>query len=175
MAAYRCSSSSSLSIRLRQNVSAERYSEAADSGTIALGAFTFTMDALPGTPQIQNIIQRHFQDHDIRRCLARVIRRSSFSLPMRTWNGGVGSAAKARAMARDIATSRSHSEKNLEIPWWRFCRSSGGRAEQGVHRSDPYIRQRFHTHFARPPYDGANYSLAAIWAVGEPCWLVSSR
>lgn len=25
-------------------------------GTIALGAFTFTMDALPGTPQIQNII-----------------------------------------------------------------------------------------------------------------------
>ncbi len=27
-------------------------------GTIALGAFTYTMDALPGTPQIQNIIQR---------------------------------------------------------------------------------------------------------------------
>ncbi|UUZ83965.1 hypothetical protein LJK88_09470 [Paenibacillus sp. P26] len=25
-------------------------------GTIALGAFTFTMDALPGTPQVQNII-----------------------------------------------------------------------------------------------------------------------
>src|SRR6202043_607702 len=25
-------------------------------GTIALGAFTFTMDALPGTPQIQNVI-----------------------------------------------------------------------------------------------------------------------
>ena len=29
-------------------------------GTIALGAFTFTMDALPGTPQIQNIIPTNF-------------------------------------------------------------------------------------------------------------------
>ncbi len=29
-------------------------------GTIALGAFTFTMDALPGTPQIQNIIPTVF-------------------------------------------------------------------------------------------------------------------
>ncbi len=30
------------------------------SGTIALGAFTFTMDSLPGTPQIQNIIPTTF-------------------------------------------------------------------------------------------------------------------
>ncbi|SDU29589.1 H+/gluconate symporter [Verrucomicrobium sp. GAS474] len=29
-------------------------------GTIALGAFTFTMDALPGTPQIQNLIPTAF-------------------------------------------------------------------------------------------------------------------
>jgi len=29
-------------------------------GTIAVGAFTFTMDALPGTPQIQNIIPTSF-------------------------------------------------------------------------------------------------------------------
>ncbi len=29
-------------------------------GTIALGAFTFTMDAIPGTPQIQNIIPTTF-------------------------------------------------------------------------------------------------------------------
>ena len=29
-------------------------------GAIALGAFTFTMDALPGTPQIQNIIPTTF-------------------------------------------------------------------------------------------------------------------
>jgi H+/gluconate symporter-like permease len=32
-------------------------------GTIALGAFTFTMDALPGTPQIQNIIPTTFFKH----------------------------------------------------------------------------------------------------------------
>ena len=29
-------------------------------GTIALGSFTFTMDAIPGTPQIQNIIPTNF-------------------------------------------------------------------------------------------------------------------
>jgi H+/gluconate symporter-like permease len=29
-------------------------------GTIALGAFTFTMDSLPGTPQIQNVIPTTF-------------------------------------------------------------------------------------------------------------------
>src|SRR6185369_7714853 len=29
-------------------------------GTIALGSFTFTMDALPGSPQIQNIIPTTF-------------------------------------------------------------------------------------------------------------------
>jgi H+/gluconate symporter-like permease len=29
-------------------------------GTVALGAFTFTMDALPGTPQIQNVIPTTF-------------------------------------------------------------------------------------------------------------------
>jgi H+/gluconate symporter-like permease len=29
-------------------------------GTVALGAFTFTMDSLPGTPQIQNIIPTTF-------------------------------------------------------------------------------------------------------------------
>ena len=34
-------------------------------GTIALGAFTFTMDALPGTPQIQNIIPTPFFKTDI--------------------------------------------------------------------------------------------------------------
>jgi len=33
-------------------------------GTIALGAFTFTMDALPGTPQIQNIIPTSFFQTD---------------------------------------------------------------------------------------------------------------
>src|SRR5690606_25128307 len=29
-------------------------------GTIALGSFTFTMDSLPGTPQIQNVIPSSF-------------------------------------------------------------------------------------------------------------------
>ncbi len=34
-------------------------------GTIALGAFTFTMDALPGTPQIQNTIPMKFFNTDL--------------------------------------------------------------------------------------------------------------
>src|SRR5450631_1658538 len=34
-------------------------------GTIALGSFTFTMDSLPGTPQIQNIIPTTFFKTDI--------------------------------------------------------------------------------------------------------------
>ncbi|KAB2334536.1 GntP family permease [Cytobacillus depressus] len=34
-------------------------------GTIALGAFTFTMDAFPGTPQIQNVIPVSFFKTDI--------------------------------------------------------------------------------------------------------------
>ncbi|MED3561805.1 GntP family permease [Bacillus xiapuensis] len=34
-------------------------------GTIALGAFSFTMDALPGTPQIQNVIPIQFFKTDI--------------------------------------------------------------------------------------------------------------
>ncbi|OWK47166.1 GntP family permease [Fimbriiglobus ruber] len=34
-------------------------------GTIALGAFSFTMDALPGTPQIQNIIPTAFFKTDV--------------------------------------------------------------------------------------------------------------
>lgn len=34
-------------------------------GTIALGAFTFTMDALPGTPQIQNSIPMKFFNTDL--------------------------------------------------------------------------------------------------------------
>lgn len=34
-------------------------------GTVALGAFTFTMDALPGTPQIQNVIPIAFFKTDI--------------------------------------------------------------------------------------------------------------
>jgi H+/gluconate symporter-like permease len=34
-------------------------------GTIALGAFTFTMDSLPGTPQIQNVIPTSFFKTDI--------------------------------------------------------------------------------------------------------------
>lgn len=34
-------------------------------GTIALGSFTFTMDALPGTPQIQNVIPTTFFDTNL--------------------------------------------------------------------------------------------------------------
>ena len=34
-------------------------------GTIALGSFTFTMDALPGSPQVQNVIPTTFFKTDL--------------------------------------------------------------------------------------------------------------
>jgi H+/gluconate symporter-like permease len=43
----------------RRTVPPERHPQAADPGHRA-GAFSFTMDALPGTPQIQNIIPTSF-------------------------------------------------------------------------------------------------------------------
>ena len=44
----------------RRTISPERDPQTADPATVALGAFSFTMDALPGTPQIQNIIPTSF-------------------------------------------------------------------------------------------------------------------
>jgi H+/gluconate symporter-like permease len=43
---------------------AEMFRQGNIPGTIALGAFTFTMDSLPGTPQIQNIIPTTFFNTD---------------------------------------------------------------------------------------------------------------
>ena len=82
--------------------------------TIALGAFTFTMDALPGTPQIQNIIPSSFFKTD------------TWAAP---WLGVIGAlfilvtglaylewrrrqaAARAKATARSSSMSPSHSQR----------------------------------------------------------------
>ena len=87
-------------------------------GTIALGAFTFTMDALPGTPQIQNIIPTTFFKTD------------SWAAP---WLGVVGAififtsgiaylpwrrrqAAARRRRLRDRALSTSRSRSRTREP-----------------------------------------------------------
>jgi H+/gluconate symporter-like permease len=68
-------------------------------GTIALGAFSFTMDALPGTPQIQNIIPTTF------------FRTTAYAAP---WLGTIGSVfifvAGIAYLARRIAGARAAGE-----------------------------------------------------------------
>ena len=75
-------------------------------GTIALGAFTFTMDALPGTPQIQNIIPTTFFGTNTWAApLLGMHRRacSSSSSAWPTWSGaGARRWRPAKAMATDL-------------------------------------------------------------------------
>jgi len=78
-------------------------------GTIALGAFSFTMDSLPGTPQIQNIIPTTFFKTD------------TFAAP---WLGSIGSVfiiivgmlyleSRRKAAAR---TGEGYGENHLNEP-----------------------------------------------------------
>ena len=95
-------------------------------GTIALGAFTFTMDSLPGTPQIQNIIPTTF------------FKTTTWAAP---WLGVIGALfilviglaywraagarhrREAKATAPTCATSRSHLRpRNCQTPGSRCCR-----------------------------------------------------
>jgi len=90
-------------------------------GTIALGAFTFTMDSLPGTPQIQNIIPTTFFKTD------------TYAAP---WLGILGSifilvvglayldwrrrqaAAKGEGYGTDLVNEpEPFEEQKLENPW----------------------------------------------------------
>ena len=80
-------------------------------GTIALGAFTFTMDALPGSPQIQNMIPTTFFGTDAWAApMARHDRRASSSCG-RARLARVGAAAPRRrpgkATAAGTSTSRN--------------------------------------------------------------------
>ena len=98
-------------------------------GTIALGAFTFTMDALPGTPQIQNIIPASF------------FGTNAWAAPWLGTLGGVfilivglrllelapprGAAGPAKATARPPRCStnrRRSSAARSPIRWSRCCR-----------------------------------------------------
>ena len=82
-------------------------------GTIALGAFSFTMDSLPCSPQIQNIIPTtYFKTDDLapRRCSASSARSSSSSSAWPISNGAARQAPpRARAMAKATSTSRRRS------------------------------------------------------------------
>ncbi len=91
--------------------------------TIALGAFTFTMDALPGTPQIQNIIPTTF------------FKTNTWAAP---WLGVIGALfilvtglaylewCRRRRPRRAKATARSSSTSRRPSPT-RSCRTRGSR------------------------------------------------
>lgn len=68
-------------------------------GTIALGAFTFTMDALPGTPQIQNVIPTTFFKTDI------------YAAP---WLGMIGAVFVLAAGMLYLESRRKKAEKSGE-------------------------------------------------------------
>jgi H+/gluconate symporter-like permease len=78
-------------------------------GTIALGAFTFTMDSLPGTPQIQNIIPAAF------------FKTNSWSAP---WLGLIGACYIAAAglayltwrLRRAAAAGETYGEGHTQEP-----------------------------------------------------------
>ena len=90
-------------------------------GTIALGAFTFTMDALPGTPQIQNIIPTTFFSTNTWAApwLGMIGAVFILAVGLTTSSGGAAAPPRpAKAMATTCATSRSRSPaSNLPNPW----------------------------------------------------------
>ncbi|WP_228489051.1 GntP family permease [Raineyella fluvialis] len=78
-------------------------------GTIALGAFTFTMDALPGTPQIQNIIPTTF------------FRTTGYAAPILGTVGGLfvfglGMLYLERQRRKAVATGEGYGEGHLNEP-----------------------------------------------------------
>ncbi len=91
-------------------------------GTIALGAFTFTMDSLPGTPQIQNIIPTTFFKTTTYAAPWLGIIGSVFilivGLAYLEWRRRQAAAPRRRATAPASSTSPSRSEeKSSPIPW----------------------------------------------------------
>ncbi len=95
-------------------------------GTIALGAFTFTMDTLPGTPQIQNIIPASFFKTDAYAAPVLGIIGALFVFGL-----GVTYLEWRRRSAGDEGYGEGHAnepqaaEDRVTIPrWWRSCRSS---------------------------------------------------
>jgi H+/gluconate symporter-like permease len=78
--------------------------------TVALGAFSFTMDALPGTPQIQNIIPTSFFGTNAWAApgLARSVRCLSSPLVCYGWNvNAVKPSTREKVTARICKTSRT--------------------------------------------------------------------
>ena len=71
-------------------------------GTIALGAFTFTMDSLPGTPQIQNIIPTTFFKTDI------------YAAPIPARWAGCSSWSSAWPISSGVAAVRPPPGKGME-------------------------------------------------------------
>jgi hypothetical protein len=86
-------------------------------GTIALGAFTFTMDSLPGTPQIQNIIPTTFFKHQ--------------HLAAPPWLGVIGSIfiLILRHGLPGMAPPRGHGGRRRL--WHRAGQRTGGLRRQG--------------------------------------------
>ena len=94
-------------------------------GTIALGAFTFTMDALPGTPQIQNIIPTTFFKTDTWAAPWLGTVGARLHPRRRAWPISNGAAGAAQAAARATATATRTSPSRLRT---NSCPPAGSRS-----------------------------------------------
>jgi H+/gluconate symporter-like permease len=90
-------------------------------GAIALGSFTFTMDALPGTPQIQNIIPTTFFKTDAWAAPWLGVIGSVFvlicGLTYLSWRRGQASAAGEGYGAGHLNEPEPFLEEHLPNPW----------------------------------------------------------
>ena len=80
-------------------------------GTIALGAFTFTMDAMPGSPQIQNIIPTTY------------FKTTTWAAP------GLGIAGSLIIATLGVAY----------LEWRRRCAAAAGEGYGTLHRNEPEV------------------------------------
>ena len=106
-------------------------------GTIALGRFTFTMDALPGTPQIQNIIPTTFFKTTLGGAVARHHRRGLHSRR----GTGLSRVAPPAGRRRAKATDEGSHQRARAVRGRESCPIPGSPSAAGHRRRD---EQRFH-------------------------------
>jgi H+/gluconate symporter-like permease len=144
-------------------------------GALALGAFSFTMDSLPGTPQIQNIIPTTF------------FKTTSWAAPVLGTIGSlfiivVGLAylewrrraamAKGEGYGTSLQNEPNATRKRCRIPRRGAAAGAGGRGQLRVHQDDPGLVRRRRLHRApevlpgvHTPVTATIKTVLAIWAV----------
>ena len=124
--------------------------------TIALGAFTFTMDALPGTPQIQNIIPTTFFKTDTWAAPWLGVIGALFilvtGLAYLEWRRRRAARAGEGYGTKLVNEPEPFADEKLPNPWLALVAAGHRRRdEQGLHAAHPaLLRRRLLCDAARP-------------------------